>query len=90
MWNSMLYTDISNQKSVLTVLKTATGSRPKRQSIYNMLFLTRHAFIGSFSGTTRVSWYQKRKTNLDILEQETVSGSSISWAYANLHLAPDR
>ena len=25
-----------------------------------------------------------------LLKQETVSGSGISWAYANLHLAPDR
>jgi len=28
----------------------------------------------------RVSWYQKGKTNLDLLEQETMSGSGISWA----------
>jgi len=27
-----------------------------------------------------VSQYQKGKTNLDLLEQETVSGSGISWA----------
>jgi len=27
-----------------------------------------------------VSWYQKDKTNLHLLEQETVSGSGISWA----------
>ena len=34
------------------------------------------------SGTTRVSRYQKGKikTNLDLLEQDTVSGSGISWA----------
>jgi len=32
------------------------------------------------SGTTRVSWHQKGKTNLDLLEQEIVSGSGISWA----------
>ena len=37
------------------------------------------------SGTTRVSRYQKGKTrkvktNLDLLEQEIVSGSGISWA----------
>ena len=33
------------------------------------------------SRTTRVRWYQKgkTKTNLDFLEQETVSGSGISW-----------
>jgi len=28
----------------------------------------------------RVSQHQKDKTNMDLLEQETVSGSSISWA----------
>jgi len=27
-----------------------------------------------------VSWYQKGKTNLDLLEQETVNGSGIIWA----------
>jgi len=27
-----------------------------------------------------VSWYQKGKTNLILLKQETVSGSGISWA----------
>jgi len=32
------------------------------------------------SGTTRVSRHQKGKTNLDLLEQETVSGSDICWA----------
>jgi len=33
------------------------------------------------SGTTRVSRYQKGKstTNLDFLEQETVSGNGVSW-----------
>jgi len=34
--------------------------------------------------------YQEGKTNLDLLEQEIVSGSGISWAYANLFLTPDR
>ena len=32
------------------------------------------------SRTTQVSWHQKGKTNMDILEQETVSASGISWA----------
>jgi len=27
-----------------------------------------HLFNGPFSGTTRVSWYQKDKTNLDFTE----------------------
>jgi len=38
-----------------------------------------HLFNGTLSGTTRVSWYQKGKTNLDLLEQKTVRGSGISW-----------
>jgi len=32
------------------------------------------------SRTTQVSWYQKGKANLDLLEQEIVTGSGISWA----------
>jgi len=31
------------------------------------------------SETTQVSRHKKGKTNLDLLEQETVSGSDISW-----------
>jgi len=46
-----------------------------------------HVFNGSLSGTTRVSHYQKGKTNLDLLEQDTVASGG---AYANLHLASDR
>jgi len=42
------------------------------------------------SGTTQVSRYQKGKTrkvkiNLDLLEQETVSGSDICWAICNAY-----
>ena len=39
-----------------------------------------HPFNGSLSRTTWVSQYQKGKTNLDFTEEETVSGSGISWA----------
>jgi len=38
-----------------------------------------HPFNGPFSGTTRVSRYQKGKTSLDFTEA-TVSGGGISWA----------
>ena len=38
-----------------------------------------HPFNGPFSGTTQVGRYQKGKTNLDLLKQDTVSGSGISW-----------
>ena len=40
----------------------------------------RHPFNSPMSGTTRVSRYQKGKTNLDLLAQEIVYGSGISWA----------
>jgi len=36
--------------------------------------------LWNMSGTTRVSRYQKGKTNLDLLEQEIVSVSGICWA----------
>jgi len=39
-----------------------------------------HTFNGPLSGTIQVSWYQKGKTNLILLKQETVRGSGISWA----------
>ena len=39
-----------------------------------------HPFNGPFSGTTRVSQYQKGKPVWVLLKQETVSGSGISWA----------
>jgi len=38
-----------------------------------------HTLNGPFSGTTWVSQYQKGKTSLDLLKQETVSDSGISW-----------
>ena len=39
-----------------------------------------HPFNGHFSGTTRISRYQKGKPIWILLMQETVSGSGISWA----------
>jgi len=67
-------------------MHTNTGS-----TLYNHMTLTRghtHTIIlllfWNLSWTIRVSRYQKGKkqegkTNLDLLEQETVSGSSICW-----------
>jgi len=46
-----------------------------------------YPFNGPFSGTTRVSRYQKGKTNLDFTEARD---SEWQWPYASLHLAPDR
>ena len=45
-----------------------------------LLLLLLQPFNGLFSRTTWVSRYQIGKTNLDLLEQETVSGSGISSA----------
>jgi len=39
-----------------------------------------HPFNGPLSGSTQVSRYQKVKPIWMLLEQETVSGSGISWA----------
>ena len=39
-----------------------------------------HTFNGPLSGTTRVSRYQKGKTNLDFTEARDSGGSGISWA----------
>ena len=39
-----------------------------------------YPFNGPLSGTTRVGRYQKGKTNLDLLKQETVNGNGINWA----------
>jgi len=39
-----------------------------------------HLFNGPLSGITQVSQYQEGKTNMDLLEQDTVNGSGISWA----------
>ena len=54
--------------------KTCIYIRNIKQCIFN------YPFNGPFSGTTQVGRYQKGKTNLDLLKQETVSGSGISWA----------
>jgi len=51
---------------------------------YNNSFMAPYTFCG----TTQVSQYKKGKTNLDLLEQETVSGSGNSWAICKSALCP--
>ena len=58
----------------------AGTDRTLRRSAENQQGTHTRAFNGPLFGTTQVSRYQKGKTNLDLLEQETVSGSGISWA----------
>jgi len=45
-----------------------------------MIQQQQHSFNVPLSGTSLVSWYQKGKTNMYLLEQEIVNGSDISWA----------
>ena len=60
---------------MLRLPKTALGT-----IMYTQQQQQQQPFYGPLSGTTQVSWHQKGKTNLDLLEQEIVSGSGISWA----------
>ena len=48
----------------------------------------RFTALWTLSRITQVSWYQKGKTNLDLLEQEIVSGNGISWAICKSALRP--
>jgi len=45
---------------------------------YNYYYYNHFMAPWTLSGSTRVSQYQKGKTNLDLLEQEIVSNSGIS------------
>jgi len=58
--------------------------------VTNFVWKKTHLFNGLLSATIRVSWYQKGKTNLDLLEQEIASGSGISWAICKSAPCPRR
>ena len=49
-----------------------------------------HPFNGPFPGLPGWAGTRKVKPIWILLKQEIVSDSGISWAYASLHLAPDR
>jgi len=51
---------------------------------------TAHPLNGPFSETTRVSRYQKDKTNLDFTEARQWVAVASAGPYASLHLAPYR
>jgi len=44
------------------------GSKAVKRSLYLIFCIFTHTFNGPFSGTTRVSRFQKGKTNLDVTE----------------------
>jgi len=58
--------------------QTKTHKHTNRHTHHTHTTILRPSWI--LSGTTRVRWHQKGKTNLDLLEQEIVSGSGVSWA----------
>jgi len=59
----------------------------KKQSNY-YYYYNRSTALWILYVTTRVSQCQKGKTNLDLLEQEIVSGSGISWAICKFASCP--
>ena len=91
-WKRRLLAHVSRPKSSPSQVshsQTLSPSHPTNRHtewcrfnfLNNSVTYTRTIILRLFwilSGTTQVSRYQKGKTNLDLLEQETVSG--ISWA----------
>ena len=55
-----------------------------------ILFTTHTRLTALCPGLPGWAGTRKVKPIWILLEQETVSGSGISWAYASVHLAPDR
>jgi len=50
------------------LLTTPSARFVKFITVQNEVKTNTHTFNGPLSGTTRVSWYQKGKTNLDFTE----------------------
>jgi len=73
------YDNVPNEGTVKFLQKFGTIST------YTRPFTHTRPFNGPLSGTTRVSRYQKGKTNLDF-----TGARDSEWARASLHLAPDR
>jgi len=67
----------------VNLLKAKTWRPVKLQYtvvLYSATTIQRFTAPWTLSVTTRVSQFQKGKTNLDLLDQEIVNGSGISWA----------
>ena len=71
-WSSLLL--------LVSDLAHTASAAPLQSTDTKLIHITCTRFHGPLSRTTRVSRYQKGKTNLDLLKQETVNGSGISWA----------
>ena len=73
--NSIWYTLLTEHKNTVKTENKSETEEVNRNTHTIVLLL-----FWNLPGTTRVSRYQKGKTNLDLLEQEIVSGSGICWA----------
>ena len=88
-WNSCTLVHCCNWLLTEIQCKIKTKGYTNLQTLY--FYLQRnywhytHPLNGPLSGTTRVSRYQKGKTNLDFIGARASAG-----LYASLHLAPDR
>jgi len=83
-WSHFFRTRCSRHKCQITLkqhfqMQDYMHYAKQPQYTYKQQWQQQHPFNGPLSGTTWVSRYQKSKTNLDLLEQDTISGSGISW-----------
>jgi len=66
---------------------TSTMTEKKRRECRTRI-IQQHPFNGPLSGTTRVSRYQKGKTNVNLTDAR--AAAALAGPYASLHLTPDR
>jgi len=66
--------------SIVVMLLFSVTNQFVSMPIFFLYQQQQHPFSGPLSRTTQMNQCQKGKTNLDLMEQETVSGSGISWA----------
>jgi len=79
-WHAMNY---SNIKSLATQLcKPTASSLIINRKDQHYITLHTHTFNSPFSGTTRVSWYQKGKTNLDFTGAAQNPAADCDWWHA--------
>ena len=73
-------------------IKTLTDAdKPQRDKVHTYTHTHTHTRLTAlFPGLPGWAGTRKVKPIWILLEQEIVSGGGISWAYARLHLAPDR
>jgi len=79
---------MSLRNTVPVYIQSATYKQcfvENRSRLFQQSYTTVLLLFWNMSGTTRVSRYQKHKTNLDLLEQETVEVASAG-PYANVNL----